>query len=57
MENTSFCLVIQLFVLIDRFRGQVYAQFFKCLDIHIGKHHRSMHLAAAQLGKLIQGLL
>ena len=46
--------MIQLFMLIHRLRGQLYAQFFKDFNIHIRQHDGGVDLAAAELGKLGQ---
>ena len=45
--------MIQLFGLISRFTGQVYAQFFKGAVIDLRENHRRMSLASPQQRKLI----
>ena len=45
--------MVQLFVLVNRFAGQLYAQLVEYLDIHIGEHHGGVNLAASELWQLV----
>ena len=41
--------MVELFVLVHRFAGQIDSQFGEDLDVHVGEHHRGVYLAALEL--------
>ncbi len=43
-----------LLLLAHRLAGQVHAQLLEDLAVHFREHDRGMHLAAAQVGQLLQ---
>ena len=50
-------LVVELFMLVNGFTGQLHAELFEHLNVHIGEHNRGVNLAALQLWKLLHSLL
>ena len=50
-------LVVELFMLVNGFTGQLHAELLEHLNVHIGEHNRGVNLAAFQLWKLLHSLL